>query len=199
MKKITFTFLLVGSLFYMSSCNDQPKEEKAETVDIAEDKNDSILEAQNAADGAKRDADFIVTAANTDLKEIEAARLAQKLGVSKDVKSYAQHMIEDHTKSSTEIKALAGKLNIVLPDSLDGDEKSMVMGLKDKKGKEFDDAYMDMMVSDHKKTLENFKDISEDTKNSEVKALADKMIPTLQMHYDMASKTDSLLDARNKK
>src|SRR5882757_654844 len=68
---------------------------------------------------APKTEDFIKEAAMSDMLEIEAAKLAQQKG-NADEKKFAQQMITDHTKTSTELKGMAaGELKAAIPITLD--------------------------------------------------------------------------------
>ena len=53
-------------------------------------------------------------------------------------------------------------------------------------GAEFDRAYMDHMVKDHKKDIAEFRKQASSGKDPEIKAFAAKSLPTLQEHLKMA-------------
>ncbi|MCX8526437.1 DUF4142 domain-containing protein [Chryseobacterium formosus] len=54
--------------------------------------------------------------------------------------------------------------------------------LKAKKGAEFDRAYTEQMVVDHKQTIADFKKESSDGSQASLKAFADGEIPALEHH-----------------
>lgn len=55
-----------------------------------------------------------------------------------------------------------------------------------KKGKDFDNAYISFMVSDHKDDISEFEKETKDGKDDQIKAFSSKGIPVLQHHLDMA-------------
>src|SRR3978361_1424756 len=68
---------------------------------------------------APKTEDFIKEAAMSDMLEIEAAKVAQQKG-NADEKKFAEQMITDHTKTSTELKGLlAGEMKAAIPAALD--------------------------------------------------------------------------------
>jgi putative membrane protein len=58
-------------------------------------------------------------------------------------------------------------------------------------GAQFDRAYMDDMVADHKQDVAEFKKEASSGKDSEVKSFAAKTLPTLEDHLKMAESTDA--------
>ena len=98
------------------------------------------------------------------------------------VKQHAQMMVDDHGKANSELKSLAATKNIMLPDSMNEDHKKHYQELSEKKGKDFDKAYTDLMVDDHKKDLDKFKDEAEKGTDADLKAWAAGKVPVLEQH-----------------
>ena len=68
---------------------------------------------------APKTEDFIKEAATSDMLEIDAAKIAQQKG-NADEKQFAQQMITDHTKASSELKSLVpADMKSALPTTLD--------------------------------------------------------------------------------
>jgi len=57
-----------------------------------------------------------------------------------------------------------------------------VKDLSEKTGTDFDEAYMKMMVNDHKDDVDKFEECSKDSKDADLKAFATKTLPVLQKH-----------------
>ena len=128
------------------------------------------------------DAKFAVDAANGGMAEVALGKLAQQQATSAAVKDFANMMVTDHSKANDELMALAKSKNITLPDSVSNDKKQAMMDLSKKTGADFDKAYVDMMVDDHKSTISLFEDESKNGKDADIKAFADKTLPTLRTH-----------------
>ena len=99
---------------------------------------------------------------------------------------YAAEMVKDHSAVNDEVKSLAAKLNISLPGAPSEDHQKKAADLAGKKPKDFDKDFMDMMVSDHKSTIDLFKDVSDDDIDADVKAFVNATIPKLEAHLAMA-------------
>ena len=93
-------------------------------------------------------------------------------------------MVKDHSKANDELKALASQKNITLPDSLSEDKQKKYKDLAEKKGTDFDKAYVSLMVDDHKQDIKEFEEASKDAKDAEVKAWAAGKLPTLNHHLE---------------
>jgi len=152
---------------------------------------DSVDSAQNVNDSTNvvsdKTSDFATEAASGGMMEVQLGKLAQQKAQNKRVKAFGAMMVKDHTQANNELKAIAGRQNIALPDSMSNDKKQHVDDLSKKTGKDFDKAYMDMMVDDHKEDVDKFKNAAaQDVKDTAVKAFAAKSVPILQKHLDSA-------------
>jgi putative membrane protein len=132
------------------------------------------------------DAAFVHEAAMGGMAEVELGRLATQNASSDDVKQFGQRMVEDHGKANDELKALAGKKNITLPAALDQKHQALRDRLAKQQGAAFDTAYMSEMVSDHQKDVAAFQREAGRGADSDVKAWAQKTLPTLQEHLKLA-------------
>lgn len=126
-------------------------------------------------------ATFLKKAAAGGIMEIEAAKIAQTHAKSQAVKDFAATMLQDHTKANNELKALAKEKKIITPDGLPADEEMHLNEMKKMKGDAFDKHYMDMMVTDHDKTVVLFKE-GMLNKDSKLKAWAKNTLAIIEQH-----------------
>lgn len=152
--------------------------------------NDSTMKSDDKMMSGKKnpDAKFMMMAATSDMNEIAASQQAMSKSTNEEVKKLAQMMIEDHTKSSEELKPIAANKNVMLPNEPDSKHKSAMEKMSSMSGMEFDMAYVKMMVKDHEKAVSMFTKESNSGKDAEAKAFAAKTLPVLQMHLDMSRK-----------
>jgi putative membrane protein len=131
--------------------------------------------------------DFVTEAANSDLMEIAAAKLAQEKG-NADEKKFAEQMVTDHTKTTKDIKAMveSGDVKVEIPATLDSSHQSKLDKLRDAKPADFASDYDSMQVSAHKDAVSLFERYSKSGDNAKLKDWAGKTLPTLQHHLEMA-------------
>jgi putative membrane protein len=136
-------------------------------------------------------ADFVKEAAISDMFEIQSNKLAQDKGNAAQ-KSFASQMIADHTKTSTELKALvsSGKVKAEVPTALDSSHQSKLDKLKGESGKDFNSDFDSMQVTAHKDAVSLFERYAKGGDNPELKPWAAKTLPTLKHHLEMAQKLD---------
>jgi putative membrane protein len=135
---------------------------------------------------ASADSAFMREAAEGGMAEVELGRLANQNGESADVKQFGQRMVEDHGKANDELKSLAKQKNVDLPTQPNAKQKALHDKLSKMKGAQFDSAYMAAMVSDHQTDVAHFQRQAKSGKDPDVKAWAEKTLPTLQEHLKMA-------------
>ena len=135
-------------------------------------------------------ADFVKEAAISDMTEIEAAKIAQAKG-NADEKKFAEQMITDHTKTTTELKGLVGgSEGLEIPKSLDDSSQKKMDKLRDTKPEDFASQYDPMQVSAHKDAVSLFERYAKGGDNPKLKDWAGKTLPTLQHHLEMAQAMD---------
>jgi putative membrane protein len=139
---------------------------------------------------APKTADFIKEAAISDMLEIEAAKIAQQKGNAAE-KKFAEHMITDHSKTSTELKGLvSADMKAAIPTALDDASQKKLDKLRDAKPDDFSGQYDSMQVSAHKDAVSLFERYSKGGDDPKLKDWAGKTLPALQHHLEMAQEID---------
>ena len=134
--------------------------------------------------------DFIKEAATSDMLEIQAAKIAQQKGDA-DEKKFAEQMIADHTKTSTELKQLVPpEMTSAIPTSLDDSSHKKLDKLRDAKADDFASDYDPMQVSAHKDAVSLFERYSKGGDDPKLKDWAGKTLPALQHHLEMAEQVE---------
>jgi len=141
---------------------------------------------------SKDDATFVVNTANAGMTEVAAGQLAQQKGMGKDVKAYGSMMEKDHTAAADKLKAVAASKNITLPPAIAPEMQKNIDDLQKKDGKDFDKAYISMMVDDHKKVISLFEDEAKNGSDADIKAFASSTLPTLRHHLEEAQKCEKM-------
>ncbi|MDB5534439.1 MAG: hypothetical protein JWO28_2754 [Hyphomicrobiales bacterium] len=131
--------------------------------------------------------DFVSQAALSDMTEIEASRLATERGPASQ-KSFANQMVTDHSKTSSELKELVAlsKVGVSIPTALDKTHQSKIDTLKAAKPDRFAAEYKSMQVSAHKDAVSLFERYADKGDNPAIKTWAAKTLPDLKHHLEMA-------------
>jgi putative membrane protein len=149
--------------------------------------------AQNAQRLKRTDSQFLMSAAQGGMAEVQLGKLALEHASSEAVKKFGQRMVDDHTKAGDELKAIATKNSLTLPSDIDAKQKSTIARLTKLNGAEFDKAYIEDMVKDHQEDVAEFTRESNNGADADLKGFAGKTLPTLQEHLQMARDTQGQL------
>ena len=134
-------------------------------------------------------AGIVVTANQID---VDAGKLAKARSKNKEVQSFAQQMITDHTAVNKQAAALAKKLGVKPEDndtskSLKKGAQENLANLKKLKDGAFDKAYVDHEVAYHEQVLGAIdKVLIPSAQNAELKGLIEKVRPAIAAHLEHA-------------
>jgi putative membrane protein len=131
--------------------------------------------------------DFVTEAAQSDMFEIQSSKLALN-SADAPTKSFAQKMIDDHTKTTGELKAAVGKgeAQATLPTAMSGSQQSMLDKLNGLHGSDFDKQYHSDQVSGHKDAVSLFQRYGKGGEDAGLKGWAATTTPALEGHLKMA-------------
>ena len=135
----------------------------------------------------KADQKIVMDMARANMAEVEAGKMAVSKSQNAEVKAYAQRMIDDHSKALNDVTTLAQTKGVKLPTEVDAKQKAMAAKLGKMDGEAFDREYMKQAgVADHTRVHAMLKKNSTRAKDPDVKALAAKMMPTVEEHLTTA-------------
>lgn len=131
------------------------------------------------------DKKFLKEAAMGGLAEVELGKIAEQKASSDQVKQFAQRMVADHTKANDDLKQIASRENVNIPDQLKGKYESTIKKLSKLSGPDFDKAYVKDQLKDHKEAVNDFQSESQNGTVPAVKQFASQTLPTLEQHLDL--------------
>ncbi|HZJ11792.1 MAG TPA: DUF4142 domain-containing protein [Methyloceanibacter sp.] len=139
--------------------------------------------------------EFVNKVTVSDMFEVKSGKLATKKAKHEDVKDFGEQMVEDHTKTTEDLKELVKDENIKveMPTTLDKTHKTNLDKLKDASGAKFDTVYVPMQVVAHEKAVSLFEDYSKSGDNEALKEWAADTVPTLKEHLDEAREINTEL------
>lgn len=133
-----------------------------------------------------QDRDFVGSALEGGMAEVQLGQLATQKGSSDDVKQYGQKMVADNTQLSSQMKQLAQQMGVKEPKDLSKNDKKEVAKLNTLSGTDFDNEYISAMVKDHKKTVEDFKSEAQNSQNPTLQKVAQQDGQILDQHLQVA-------------
>jgi putative membrane protein len=129
--------------------------------------------------------DFVRLASQDGMTEVQLGKMALTKSSNPDIKSFANRMVKDHSKANRQLSAIATKQGIAVSHNLDAEHAAMLKEMSDKSGAEFDAAYTQDMVSDHKKAIALFENEETDT-DPGLASFAKSTLPVLLEHQKLA-------------
>ncbi|HEY2379538.1 MAG TPA: DUF4142 domain-containing protein [Terriglobia bacterium] len=137
--------------------------------------------------------DFMMKTAQADLCDIAAARLALQKSETSDVRDYANMIQNDHTTALEDLSDLMKDKNVPEPETTSADALKDLNRMSGLSGAEFDREFINMMVADHQKAAEMFRDQIGIAQDADLKKYAEDRLPKLEMHLDKAQSLQSKL------
>jgi putative membrane protein len=131
-----------------------------------------------------RDREFVTMATSGGMFEVDSSQLALQRAQWPQHKDFAQMMIDDHGKANQELKALASQLEMDMPRRMQPKHQRMLDELRETDPTEFDQRYHQMQVQAHDEAIALFEDAARNCQNAELKAWAQKTLPTLRKHRE---------------
>jgi putative membrane protein len=139
------------------------------------------------------DQDFVIKAISSQIGEIKLAETAVKNGSAKEVRDFAQMVVDDHTKVRDALMEWAKNSKLVVVQGLEKEYKEKVSRLSKVEGAAFDREFMKIMVGDHEKSLQAWQAHAKTTSDRNLKKLIEQTAPTVREHLKHAQKISSSL------
>ncbi len=142
--------------------------------------------AAQPVDQAQKDKMFVHKAAEGGLDEVQLGQLATQRSNNADVKAFGQKMVDDHTMLNNNMKPIADKLGVMVPDHLNKKDQAKYDQLSALSGDAFDQAYVKDMVEDHRKDLREFRHESMTAADPQLKEVVTNGTQVIAGHLKMA-------------
>lgn len=151
-----------------------------------------------AGAGKMTDANILAKLKEMNEGEVAEGTLAKDKGTHKDVKTFAQMLITDHTKMRAQGEDLAGTLKITpqpLPSDRDREEMQQAMQMLQStpEGKGFDSMFIAHAIDMHLKTLDRLNTMREQATEERLKTHITDALPIIQRHLDRAKEIQGTL------
>jgi putative membrane protein len=133
------------------------------------------------------DNEFIMKAASSGMTEVALAKIAEAKATNPDVKRFAQRLVTDHTKANEELARIVKEMKGKLPEKPSPEHEKILKHFQGEV-KNLDREYIKHMVDSHTKSVELFTKASKECKNDQLRAFAERTLPTIKEHLEMATK-----------
>lgn len=144
--------------------------------------------ARPASGLSKQDRTYLHDAAQANLAEVAAGRLAAHRSGRPAVRAFGREMVVDHGKLYRSLDRLATKVDVTLPQRPSAEQRKVGALLSTSGGKAFTCAYVPFQWDDHQLVIA--KTVKEVRQGSDPKvvAAAKASLPVLREHYRMATR-----------
>ena len=141
-----------------------------------------------AAPISPQDQQFVIDAAQTNIAEVGAGKLALQKGTSPAIKQLGQTLITDHTRAEDQLQQIAQQHGLQLPQTPNQEQQTMAGRLSQTKpGREsFDTAFAQDMVAGHQKAISEFQQEAQTTQDPTLRSYAQNTLPVLQKHLQLS-------------
>ncbi len=150
--------------------------------------------ATNTITGA--DKDFVLQAEKDGIQERVLGRMAQEQSQNDAVKDYGKMLVKDHSDALQKLVDLMNKNGMQQPKGLPEERSEAVKKLQGLSGPGFDKEFVNMMVKDHQKAVDEFRHVAATAQNADVRDYAKNTLPTLEKHLKDAQDLQSKLGSK---
>jgi putative membrane protein len=137
---------------------------------------------------------FVTEAASGNMLEIQAGALANSKAQDQQVKTYGQHMVDDHSLASTQLSNVATPKGFLIPTQLTAKHQQQLNLLTPLSGVNFDKAFANLMLTSHQEQVDLFTRASNSVDDNDLKAFASQKLPVLQAHLQEAQQMNARLN-----
>jgi len=128
---------------------------------------------------------FLQGAAQIDIAEVGAGKLAQQKSENAAVKDFGKMLEADHAQHLTAVQDLAKSMGISIPAEPAAADKNEAEKLQGLSGRAFDQEFVKHMVDGHQMAITKY-EAEAKAGNADTSALAQKTLPALQHHLEAA-------------
>jgi putative membrane protein len=196
---VKYLGLLASVMIYLlSSCNNG----SSDSVKNAKDSNAARIDSQRTVERPadsmatlppKADANFLVDAANGGMMEVRLGQMAQTRASNRRVRDFGEMMDREHGEGNIKLKNLAAARKVILPDTISNHDQKEMEALQKKTGLNFDRAYINRMVQDHKDDIKEFEKEATKGTDTQIRDFANSNLAMLRKHLDSAENLQKLL------
>jgi putative membrane protein len=133
---------------------------------------------------------YVEAMANGNMFEIQSSQLALQKSRNASVRRFAQRMIDEHTRMTTQLSTAVRSTgpSLTVPTQMDSRHQSAIQDLQGVTGRAFDRMYLTSQINAHNEALivnQNYAQMGDDPA---LRQLANSAIPVIQEHLDQAQR-----------
>lgn len=165
--------LLFISFLTMMSCGGNEVDSKEIAQDLNKPKTDVTRES---------DERFMVRAAEFSLQEVQISKLAQQRSITQELKDLARTLEDKYREAKSTIASVGIVKSIAVPAVPTQAAKDAYAQLDSVALENFDMAYLDMLIQDHKDAIRFFENETRGNHDADVQKLATQLLGDIREH-----------------
>jgi putative membrane protein len=140
-----------------------------------------------AADpNVRADNKFIREVTADNMLEESLGQLAERKAENSEVRQFAQRMVADHNKLQNDWMNMASRNGVAFKAGFGKNHRKKLDQLQKLSGKDFDRAYMTLMIQNHKDYVDYFRKEGRAANSAPVRNLVSAGLPMLEQHWNTA-------------
>jgi predicted outer membrane protein len=135
------------------------------------------------------DRDLLVRVRTAGLWEGPAGEMAQDRAGSDRVREVGHHLLTDHTALDVQVRMVAAKLRVELPDAPTAEQQGWLNELSSRRGAEFDQVFADRLRAAHGKVFAIVAAVRAGTRNDTIRDFAQTANTVVMKHMTLLEST----------
>jgi putative membrane protein len=131
-------------------------------------------------------ANYLQMASSSDQFEIQSSQLAVQNSQNAGVRSFAQMLINDHTRMSNEMMAAAQAAGVATSPPVLAAHHAQMLTTLQTAGPNFDSVYRQQQITAHQEALNLHRSYASSGDVASLKSLATTAVPAIEMHLQQA-------------
>lgn len=186
----TYLNLLLASLLCMAVACNQQGASNDETKEPAEEVNEDFEKLRAEED----DATFLVDAYSYNSMIVRYGQEAMQNASTPALQDFASQSVQYHQNLNSEIETLASERNVALPAVVGDDVEEYAREMSEKEGRDFDEAYLDVLEDIQANMIGHYEDAAEDAGDEEIRNWASRTLPDIRAHEQTVETLDERIE-----
>jgi predicted outer membrane protein len=181
------TVFVVGGLIVTLAALAYPAMVGVETTTTSQDR---IIANTRWGPITEGERDFVVKVRAAGLWEHPLGLMVMERGTTPAMKEAGEHLVAGHSRLDEMCRKIAPELGVTLPNQASPQQQQFVATVDGNTGKQFDTTAVNIMRVTHGQIFSTIAKIRANTKNTEIRKLADLANDTVLDHITVLEKTD---------
>jgi predicted lipoprotein with Yx(FWY)xxD motif/predicted outer membrane protein len=135
------------------------------------------------------DRDLLVKVRQAGLWAVPAGQQAQQRAQSRQIQDAGGQLAEQHLQLDADVRSVAARLRVVLPSKPNAEQQKWMDELSATSGKEYDKLFVNRLRAAHGKVFTVVAQVRASTRNSLVRAFAQRAVDIVMEHMTLLEKT----------